>query len=223
MIGNLEAYAKLSQRLAYDTPLRRVDAVYLHGVSDGMVASCNLFDTVYRAKQELHPKHIFANGSDGRGMPPQDAPGKAWPGFDWYRTELPKHGVRNITPTGPGLHTRSETDELVKLLAERNIDSVGIVTTPMHFVRSLSCLVASMDVAGYFCQAYYLRPVQVTWDTPMLGSQGLTETTLFEETGAEIGRIFKYWDNGRPDEAWRTGWSASPDRVIEYLEERDAV
>lgn len=223
---NVTALAQLWCRLLFEDTFMppRVDAVYLHGLSEGMVASCDLFGLVADFVSAGRTGVVAFNGSDGRGMPPQDKPGAAWPGSEWYQKELRARGISPavLVPTRDGLHTRDECDAFVELAKERGWRSVAITTLPFHWPRVLACLVGAMENAGYKLFACFLRPETVRLYYPMVGSQGLEQNSTFIcEAGGDVLRLFKYWDKGRENDAWRNAWGAPPEEIFHYLDQRD--
>lgn len=225
---NVAAFAQLWCRLLFEdyyTP-GCVDAVYLHGLSEGMVASCDLFDLVAHITASGRARFLAFNGSDGRGMPPQDRPGAAWPGVDWYRQEFCKRNIEpmRLLPTRDGLHTRDECDALIELTKEHQWRSVGIVTVPYHWPRVLSCLVGAIAGADYNISIHFVRPKAIRWHYSMIGSQGVEhDSTFLGEAATDVLRLFKYWDKGRESDSWRNAWGAPPEEIFRYLDWRDAA
>lgn len=225
---NMAAFAQLWCRLLFEDKYipARVDAVYLHGLSEGMVASCSLFDLVANFVGSGKAGFAVFNGSDGRGMLPQDKPGAAWPGSDWYRRELSMRGVKpvQLVSTRSGLHTRDECDALVELAKEQGWKFIAEVTPPYHWPRVIACLVGAMAGMSYKPLVYFLRPQTVRWYQPLIGSQGLDKGSTFMcEAGQEVVRLFNYWDNGRENYAWRRAWGAPPEEIFSYLDWRDGA
>ncbi|MDO8557247.1 MAG: hypothetical protein Q7R98_02175 [Candidatus Jorgensenbacteria bacterium] len=221
--------------LSSDRPSDKVNAVYLHGLSEGMVESAGIFkkavDMVTFGSMGRQAEFIAFNGSRGEGMGEQNRPGAAWPGSEYYIKELTTeltshHSLANtpniLVPTGPGFHTRSETDELVLTAKERGWKSVAIMSVAWHSVRSMSCVVASMYALGYQFKAYFVTPNSTNWWLPMKGSQGIADTIPFAEVLAEIDRILKYWSRGEGD-GWRKGYGAPPEMLFDYLHKREEI
>jgi len=115
---------------------------------------------------------------------------------------------------GWNMHTRGEIEALVAEMKERGWKKLIIVTIPYHFVQVFNCLVKAMNDQGYWFAAYAAAP-KIDWRTPMVGSQGLNQnTTPFEQAGEYALKVFKYQENG---------WSASFDRLFQYLENREDI
>lgn len=211
-------YARLALILSSDRPPEKVDAIYLHGLSEGMIQSGNLFDLVTNFDASV----ISFNGSDGEGMGNQNRPGAAWPGKDWYVKNLSSPGKR-LVPTGPGLHTRDETDKLVLLAQKEGWKSVAIASVAYHSVRSMSCVVASMEALGYWFRAHFAAPPTTNWGLRMLGSQGLSETDSYDESMKDAEKtIVKYWQNGEGEpDYWKKAWGAPPPVILDFLRRRD--
>ena len=206
--------------LSSDDPPFLVDAVYLHGVSKGMALSANLFDEAAAFIRQRRAKYIAFNGSDGEGMGAQNRPGAAWPGKDWYISELSARVRPEILiPADPGLHTRGEADGLVRLAQQREWKSVVVVSSAYHSVRAMSCIVASIISLGYPLDAYFHTPSSTDWQMPIKGSQGIKDTDSSREAEEEIARILKYWRFGALD-GWGKQWAAPASVLFEYLEKR---
>jgi len=62
------------------SPRFRAEAIFLPSLSRGMAASGNIFFLTKVWSQRSSSAPVIFNGSDGRGMPPQDKPKAAWPG-----------------------------------------------------------------------------------------------------------------------------------------------
>lgn len=217
--------ARAAMMLSSDQSMR-VNVVYLHGLSRGMVESANLFDVAVNFSHN-GGNIISFNGSDGEGMGGQNYPGAAWPGKKWYIEEFSRLGKNEhgLAPTGPGLHTRDETDKLVALVKKNGWKSVGVLSVAYHAVRSMSCLVASMDTAGYWFRAYFVAPPTTNWWLSMKGSQGLEETNSFRESEVEAKKVVeKYWQGGTGEPGyWKKGWGVPPKYLFHYLEHRDQI
>lgn len=193
MVEKWENLCRALLMLLGDQPPRQLDAVYLHGLSEGMVASFDLFRVVTEATFATGAILSF-NGSDGRGTGSDKAnPGAAWPGSQWYKAEFNKRGV-HFNATRPGLHSRDEIDAFVELAKTKAWKNVGITTVPYHFPRSFICLIAAMKEQGHRMSAYAISPQVPTeqWWIPMMGSQNLTQTIAFEECVADFRRVFDY-------------------------------
>ncbi len=218
---------QLWSRLAADMFLgQQLDAVYLPGLSVGMIESCDLFGLVAHTVKQTFAQNLAFNGSDGRGAGPSSGPGDAWPGATWYREEFISRKVpeAKLCPTRPGIHTRDETDAFVELAKEKGWTTAYIATVPYHWPRILSCLVGSMAKCGYRMKLWLL-PLNITpnWDHPMIGSQGQSTSTYRQEAYNDVGRYIMYVERGREDngQAWRQHYGAPPEEIHRYLDWRD--
>lgn len=216
--------------LQSDQPTEPVDTVYLHGLSKGMIYSTqpNLFETAVNLVNSKKSRFITFNGSDGEGMPPQNQPGAAWPGKDWYLEEFKDLSIDTLLlfPTGPGLHTRDEADKFILLAKEFGWSSTAILSVGYHSVRSMSCMVAAMETNNYFLEAHFIIPSTTDAWSPMLGSQGLSITDTFTEIGEkEIPNVLKYWERGgaNPPNSWRSGYAVPPEYLFHYLQYRREI
>jgi len=224
-MGNIQDLQKIWCRLAMGHVPKKLDLVYMHGLSEGMVKSCDLFSLCRASvvEDEAISTRIAFNGSDGRGASHDSQPGSAWPGGNWYVEGLFKVGIptAQMFPTRPGLHTRDECDALIALMKEKKWLTVGIVTVPYHWPRVISCIVGSMVAADWKVKVYFVRPTLVNWGQEMIGSQGTNKTSFQEEAGEEVHRIFSYWDTGGVGGAWVKSYGAPPEHIFEYFDWRD--
>lgn len=223
----LEEYHSLSELLSVDQEKapKTVDAMYLHAWPESMVEVFQLLDRAAELYHSGLTKTIFYNGSDGSTHRNSQA-GSAWAGGDWYVEELVKRGVpldALIATGSEGFHTRAETDELAECMKEQDLKTVMMVTVPHHTVRSLSCLIGSMVKTDHIFAVYYANLDPVDSETAIQGSQGKWHRNLSEAVDAEIERTLYGWIRGmeKGGEAWHGNWSAPPEIVREYLEERD--
>ena len=227
---NYQDLTRATMLLQSDQPRDFVDALYLHGLSEGMLYSTypNLFDFAEDRAREYVAKFIAFNGSDGEGMPPQDQPGAAWPGKNWYIDELTQYPIfaDKLKPTGAGRHTREEADKFISLAKEMGWRSAAILSVPYHSVRSMSCMVAAMETQNHFLEAYFLvAPSTDAW-RPMLGSQGVEQTDTFTEIAQkEIPSILRYWERGgaNPPDSWRAGYGVPARYLFHYLQYRSGI
>lgn len=207
---------RANQMLLSGRPTMVMDAVYIHGLSEGMVKSADLFQIAKDLYVYSEAKVIAFNGSDGEGAGQIKTPGEAWPGKKWYIKELGKAITpENLIPTGPGYHTRSETDELVKTAQERKWKRVGILTVAYHYPRSFICLIQSMKAIGYWLEAYPMPPATTDWWLPMKGSQGKEDTCSFDETMRESIKVL--------DSYIAKGFGCTFQELFTYLHDRDNV
>lgn len=226
-----ESYKNLiraAMLLQSDQPLESVDAVYLHGLSEGMIYSTrpNLFEIAADYLTNKRSRWISFNGSDGEGMPPQDRPGAAWPGKKFYLEAFKELSSDHaLIPTGPGLHTRDEADKFITLAKEIDWRSGGILSVGYHCVGSMSCMVAAMETQNYFMELHFINPPSTDSWYPMLGSQGVSETNTFTEILEEIPRILRYWERGgaNPPDSWRSGFAVPPEYLFHYLQYRNEI
>ena len=202
--------------LLSDSTPKEMDAVYLPGLSKGMIDSGNLcrqVAVVYHDRFNTE-RWVAFNGSNGEGMGDQNKPGAAWPGKDWYISQLQLEDIPEfrLVPTGPGLHTRGEMDALVALAKERGWKKVVLVTVPYHFVQVFKCLVQAMKAQEYWF-AVYASSTETDWEWEMVGSQGLeANTTPFREAGKYAPKVWDYE---------RKGYSAGFPELFVYLANRE--
>ncbi len=207
--------------LASESHPEDIDAVYIHGLTDGMLKSHRILEQGADLAR-LHRCPIAFNGSDGAAVSTPLIPQSAWPGASYYMEQLVALGFdeKNLIPApGPGLHTRHEADQLASLAKEREWKTVLALSTGYYAVRAMSCHVAAMYTIDYPFAVYFAQPKDVDWDHPMKGSQGKHQTTPREEARVEIGKILHNWEKGAGD-AWRQSYSAPPGMLFQYLKDR---
>jgi len=229
LLADAGALSFLWCRLALETrtPPQAVDALYVHGVSAGMIESCGLLKNAAKAIIAGDAKFLSYNGSDGRGAGESSLPKSGWDGEEEYRTEFISSGVpaKLLVPTRAGLHTRDETDAFVELAKEKGWTSALIGTTPFHWPRVLSCLVGSMAKFDHQMKVWFLYPeTRVSWYQEMVGSQGTERNSTFRaEAFGDAKRLFQYWEKGRGNggTAWVEHFGAPPEEIDRYLDWRD--
>ena len=175
-----------------------IEAIYMPGLSQGMIGSGNLFTYVTQLRKSCRSDTKIAfNGSDGEAAAQNSKPGDAWPGKNWYYSEFAKLGISPVllTPTGPGLHTKGEAVALVTLAKEHGWKRVVIVTVPWHFVQFFSCLVSAMEANDYWFAAY-ASVAQTDWYLSMKGSQGILQTYPVEEAARYAPKVLDYHEHG---------------------------
>ncbi len=200
--------------LSTDFVPKKIDAIYLPGLSSGMMEFCGLFDHISQLSNNAIP--ICFNGSDGRGMGERNYPEAAWPGRKYYIEEFQKRGVSAdlLIPTRDGLHSRDEVDAFIELSRDLGFKNVAMTTVPYHYPRTFVCLIKAMEQTKYSVNAYALPPATHTknWWQEILGSQGAVTTVPFDECMADFERVFIYQDKG---------FGSSFEDLLNYLKIRD--
>lgn len=189
---------RANQMFLSGRPTKTMDAVYIHGLSEGMIESGDIFSVACGLYADGVTNVVAFNGSDGEGAGQIKTPGEAWLGKNYYIEKLSKYllisdGLQRrdleLIPTRPGFHTRDETDALVELAQEKEWKKVGILTVAYHYPRSFICLIQSMRAVGYWFEAYPTPPETTNWWLPMKGSQGKEDTHSFAETIKESNKV----------------------------------
>lgn len=225
VLENSKALNQLWCRLIMRSePATRLDVVYLHGLSKGMIDSVDLFGATVQLVLEGKVKSVAYNGSDGRGTSSESVPGSVWDGAEVYRADFLKYGIRAsaLFPTRPAFHTREETDAFIELAKEQGWQTAYIATVPYHWPRALACLVASMEKYDHRIKIHFLKGTKLLWNSTITGSQG-NESLFSTEAGDDAVRLFSYWDKGRENggEAWKQHYGAPPEEIHRYLDWRD--
>lgn len=120
-------------------PDRPPDAIYVPGLSEGMLRMANpdLLDVaVGLANRYICP--IAYNGAPSKTAVPQHG----WPGAKYYEDRFRERGVTDdrLVRILPGLHTRSEVDELVHTCTKRKWMGLLVVTVPYITSPNFFCV-----------------------------------------------------------------------------------
>lgn len=222
-LEDVSGYAQLVCRLRMeDTFLpQHFQGIYLPGLSEGMISSCDLFGVIRAHHTPETGCRVIYNGDLA-----SNAINHGWKGAEWYESCLLNRGVDldcHIL-TAPARNTRQECDELVATAKDHGITSVGVVFVPYHWEKLLVCLVGAMAKHDYRLKVWFLRPRHVRWEEKMDGSQGSRKDIAFlEEAGVYIETFFKYLANGRKEDGtlWKSAWGAPIKETLEYLNWRD--
>ncbi len=218
---------KANQMLLSDWPEKKVDVVYIPGLSKGMVESGKLFDVAIAAYAEGLTDRIAFNGSNGERCGSKIA-GKGWLGHKWYMAALtekmnnlfdrqqPSSVLKNkiLFPTRPAFHTRDETDALIKLMKKHGSKTVGFLTVAYHYPRAFVCLIQSMRTIGYRVKAYGMSPKTTEWWHAMKGSQGVEYTAPFAECVKDNCKTLEYIEKG---------FGCTLEELFTYLRYREKV
>lgn len=204
--------AQLAMMLSSDWPKKPLDAVFIHGLSHGMLEAPNLFKHAVTQYAEGVAHVVAYNGGDGSPWD-RSAPGVSWTGADYYANELQKLGVPadRLVPSGPAPHTREEANQLVILAKERGWERIGIITIPYHYPRVFCYLPEPFRAHGWRPDVFALTAPSTDWYLPMGASQG-NGTTTPEEAA--------YDDAVKLSEQIGKGWAAPLDEVFDYLRSR---
>ena len=221
---SLSAYA-LSRAIATDPQVIEIlrvidndewasgDAIYMPGLSPGMVEAGGLFDYVARKHSKGIPV-VAISGSDGEGVDERSKPGDAWPGKSWYIEELTKRGVpksRIVPLEGPQRHSRQETDALIEGAKKYGWDGVVMASVDYHRPRQILGCVKYMNQIGWKTPLY-LPSIPFDWKAEMLGSQQREVSTgLLEALTDWNVKISKYQ---------AVGHLASFEEFMSYIEWR---
>ncbi|OHA58420.1 MAG: hypothetical protein A2571_01415 [Candidatus Vogelbacteria bacterium RIFOXYD1_FULL_44_32] len=201
------AYAVMS-----DWPLEPLQVVVLHGLSEGMYASGDLFRYTARV-QSICPVAVV--GGDGRttgGTVPQ----ASWIGFEAVVQKLLQAGVdrQSIIELDPTTNSKEEAVAIVKMAKERGFSRVGSVSVAYHGGRMFPYMVAAMKELGYWLDYRMLPPARTDWWLPMVASQGAGTTNSIEATLLDAVKIERHIEQG---------FAASFPEVFYYLEHRAEI
>jgi hypothetical protein len=205
--------AQIAAMLSSDYPGSSLNALYIPGLSKGMIEAPNLFGAaVGLYRQDMAPLIAF-NGGDGRAFN-GTTPGEAWPGKDYYIDVLAQCGVPRtcLIPTGPGVHSREEVEALIKMAKERRWQRIGFITIPYHYPRAFCFLVKAMDDFGWHPDVFALNTPATNWYLEMGASQGKGTTTPEQAAYDDVAKLLDQIEKG---------WAAPPEKVLAYLRTRE--
>lgn len=217
---------KANQMLLSDWPEKKVDVLYIPGLSEGMVKCGKLFDV---AIKDIYSKGLAGciafNGSNGERYGSK-VPGEGWPGRDWYIDNLTERindiydrSLDNIVgtilfPTRPAFNSREETDALIGLMKKKGWVTVGFLTVAYHYPRAFVCLIQSMRTIGHRVKAYGMSPKVTDWWRSMKGSQGVEDTVPFAECVKDGRKTLDYIEKG---------FGCTLEELFSYLRYREKV
>lgn len=204
--------AQLAMMLSSDWPKKPLDALYIHGLSPGMLEAPDLFGHAVRVYNEGLASRIAFSGGDGSPTG-KHAPGTSWTGMDYYVAKLTRLGIpaEDLVPTAPTTNTREETNELIVTAKERGWKRIGIITIPYHYPRVFCYLPEPFRAHVWQPDVFALTAPSTDWYLPMGASQG-NGTTTPEEAA--------YDDAVKLNEQIGKGWAAPLDEVFDYLRSR---
>lgn len=204
--------AQLVMILSSDWPTSPLDAVYIHGLSHGMLEAPKIFELAARLYHEGKAPFIAFNGGDGSpfGL---DAPGTSWPGMAYYYAELTRRGVpaERLVHTGPAPHTREEINQLIITAKVHEWKRIGIINIPYAYARTFCYLPEPMKVHGWRPDCFALNPPSTDWYLPMGASQGQGTTTPFDAAYQDALKVLQHIGQG---------WASPLGEVFPYLEKR---
>jgi hypothetical protein len=228
---DVAGYAQLVCRLRTERAPDDLPALYLPGLSEGMIASCDLYGLIseYVLQASKPDTLVYYNGN----LANDNSTGKSaletgWPGRECYEEELLKRAIPSdlLIPTDPARNTRQECDEFVASAKKLGTTSGGIVSVPYHWEKLLICVIGSMMKYNHVMKIWFMLPKSVNWHLPMVGSQGARKDIRFiDEAGIYIKTFFQYVANGRGDggKLWIQSWGCSPAQALSYLDWRDGL
>ncbi len=194
---------------------KSTEGIFVHAWNDLRSETLDYIGHLY---QQFHPRYIILNGLEHYELDR--------PGFSYWKDVLIKdHGVPEeiIIPIAPAVNTGEEARNLMDLVKEKNILSLGIVSVPMHIVRAFLSDLAAMNEKNLDLDITCLVPPSVNWFAKIEinhTSGGPKETTIrLGRFAAEIARIIEY------NKAMLGGDKrfivASPEEGLKYLQRKE--
>jgi uncharacterized SAM-binding protein YcdF (DUF218 family) len=205
----------IAQILSCDAPLVPLDAIVIHGLSEGMYASGDLLEHAVDLWKTGRTHRIAVVGGDGSPTG-ECAPGKSWVGSEFLVKYLTEQGVprEEIIVTDPITHTKEEAYAIVRMAQQHNFKRVGSVSVSYHGPRILHCLVAVMKELNHWIEWHMMLSPRTDWLLKMLGSQGKGMTNSLFAALDDGRKVRQYIDNG---------FAATSFEVLQYLCDRDRV
>jgi hypothetical protein len=192
----------------------KLDAVAVHGLSQGMYQEGSLFDhAVGMGRRYQCP--IWVVGGDGRATS-GSTPQSAWIGSDALVQELVSHGASrgDLIVMDPITNSKEEALAIVRKAEEHRFENVGSVSVAYHGGRMFPYLVAAMKEVRYWIDYRMLLPKATNWWAPILGSQGVKMATCFESAMTDALKI---------EDHIRRGFAATFQEVFFYFKNRKEI
>lgn len=174
---------------------------------------------------------LVINGLDGGDL--LDAKGQplAYPGAAaWMEILVDEFGVdeSRILIMPPAKHTAAESDNLLKLAAEKGWDIVGIMSWPHHILRCAMQMVFCQTRAQSTIKVYPSTVVDFTrWHTiakkGVLNAAPFVGTLIDAHMGEEVGRVIRYANMQGKDHlgSFTPHWTL--EALVHYCKWRDGV
>ncbi len=194
-----------------DWPEDPPDLVVVHGLSEEMYASSDIF---------WHVKRLVGDGWWFNlavvGGSEEMAKKIGWIGHEALIQRLVDVGIYKdeIMVTDEIVHSKSEAVAILKMARGLGFKSVGSISVAYHGGRMLPYMVAAMKEAGYWIDYRMLPPPTTDWFAEILGSQGLKTTTCFQSAIDDTLKI---------EEHINMGFAAPFEEVIHYLRNRQEI
>ncbi len=171
---------------------------YMSGLSQGMVKAGNLFSYMSGLYHSGRVQILATSGSDGSGIA-NPTPGGAWPGFNWYKTELQHRGIPDSAIwaiQGPQRHSREETDALLETAKVGGWEDVVFVSVDYHRPRQILGCLKKMAEMNWKTRLYF-PSIPFDWNAEMLGSQQVAQSTGMKEAETDWKvKVPKYMEKG---------------------------
>ncbi len=197
-----------------DAPQSDLDVVVVHGLSQGMYESGDLFNHTLQL-QGRYQCPVAVVGGDGRATG-GTVPKASWIGHDDVVRQLVMAGIRGdlIFPIDPITNSKEEALAIVRMAELKQLTRVGSVSVAYHGGRMFPYMVAAMQEVGYWFEYYMLPPARTDWWLDIVGSQGAYTTNCVEATMADAVKIENHIEQG---------FAAPFDEVFFYLRHRAEI
>lgn len=171
----------------YNQPVKKSDALLVHGWGDLHQAMIKL---VAQAYQKSQVKIIALNGAHEYEI--------GQPGFKYWQKELtqkykiPSEVIKSI---GRAEHTGAEAEGFIKLIIQENISSVLLISVPQHIPRAFLNLLAKVNDNNLKTKIFPLSLSKVNWQEKIIIKSltgGREETTRAKRLADEFSRAIEY-------------------------------
>ncbi|MEJ8803281.1 YdcF family protein [Pontibacter sp. H249] len=189
-------------------PPAPADAVFLFGQTEDNQQSV-FASAVYLLSNKLANKVMFL----------QTEPLSGYPGFEVWKQELQKLGVKPdeiepvpVAPDTSSLNTRIEAQNAIKHAKKVGFKSIVTTASPFQQPRALMTAVTAVQEHYPKLEVYSYPGRNLSWCEEVVHSQGKVKGTRAQLIAGEMERIHKYGNIGD---------LAKVEEVLRYLNRRD--
>ncbi|MFW6226549.1 MAG: YdcF family protein [Bacteroidota bacterium] len=162
------------------------------------------------AIHKTHPDMLYlVNGSESIS---------GYAGFKQYQTlllnkSIDEKQILKVPPVDKNiLHTRNESEAIVRFAKRMNFETLGVMAAPFHQLRAFMSVVTLCLLIYPELKIYSIPGSPADWTEKVSHSQGLLNDSRNKLIHSEIQRITTYQEKGD---------LASTEEVLEYLNNRD--
>ncbi len=177
-------------------PTEPVDALFFHGRSFGDYTG--LFELTKELVEARLVRRILLFGNEGERVG-STVPYESNPGKTWCRQQLLNHGIDDemiLDTPGGGYYTKLESNDFVRLCAQKDWTSGVTLTQPHQLLRATLGTIRSLEQQKYGMEIYTATPTDTPWEEDVSGSQGLEVKQRKAHIPDELMRIRLYQEKG---------------------------